>query len=279
MIWNKPRIIQQLRRLHKAGEELSYNALARKRQSLVSAAAYHFGSYRGAMAAAGLPYEQFLRRPRWSKQTIIAQIKKARRAGEELHWSAVSKRKDELGKAAFASLQKRLFGQWHRALHAAGLDADEISQYRAWNRDTVVFEIKARAAEGEALNSGALQHEDAGLHAAAVRYFGSYDKALKAARLDPKRLRLRKQWSHATVIAAIKAVHRSGTHLSDSTIRKQSPALYGAAVRLFGSFTKARTAAGVNFLPRPAKVKNRSPKSEARIKSQSSKSQRTGGKS
>ena len=42
-------------------------------------------------------------------------------------------------KAAFASLQPRLFGSWDRALHGAGLDAEEVSRYRKWDADTVVF--------------------------------------------------------------------------------------------------------------------------------------------
>jgi hypothetical protein len=247
MIWSKPRIVDELNRLHAAGADLSYNSLSKRKQSLVSAAAYHFGSYRQAVMKAEIPYDQVLRRPRWTKQAIITLIKKARRAGEELHWSAVCKRRDELGKAAFASLQPRLFGQWHRALHAAGLDADEISQYRNWDRHTVAFELKGRAADREPLNSGALQKDDPGLHAAAVRYFGSYDKALSAAKLDPVALRLRKSWSKPMVVAAIKSAGKRGTHLSDSAMRQQYPALYGAAVRLFGTYTKARKASGAKF--------------------------------
>ena len=152
-----------------------------------------------------------------------------------------------MGKAAFASLQPRLFGQWHRALHAAGLDADEITQYRNWDRATVVFELKSRKSDREPLNSGALQRDDPGLHAAAVRYFGAYDKALKAAKLDPLALRLRKSWNKAAVLKAIKDAGKRGTAMSDSAMRQQYPALYGAAVRLFGTYTTARKAAGVKF--------------------------------
>ena len=47
--WDKQRIIDELKRLDQAGEDLSYNRMARRRQSLVSAAAYHFGSYRKAV--------------------------------------------------------------------------------------------------------------------------------------------------------------------------------------------------------------------------------------
>src|SRR5215208_7372634 len=147
MVWNQDEIILSLKRLYKAGEDLSYNALARRRQALVSAAAYHFGSYRRAVERAGIDYAQVIRRPRWSKQSIIGLIKQAKRKDEDLHWSAVTKRRDELGRAAFASLQPRLFGSWDRALHAAGLDADEVNRYRKWNKNTIVFELRGRAKE------------------------------------------------------------------------------------------------------------------------------------
>src|SRR5258706_969168 len=98
MLWDKPKIKSQLKRLHRAGANLSYNALARRNQSLVSAAAYHFGSYRAAVEATGIDYAEVTRRPRWSKQSIIRLIKHARRAAQDLHWSAVTKRGDELAR-------------------------------------------------------------------------------------------------------------------------------------------------------------------------------------
>src|SRR5690349_12940380 len=119
MVWDKSRIKAELKRQYRAGANLSYNALAKKNQALVSAAAYHYGSYRSAVEAAGIDYAAVTRRPRWTKQAIIRLIKQAKRAGDDLHWSAVTKRRDELGKAAFASLQPRLFGRWDRALSAA----------------------------------------------------------------------------------------------------------------------------------------------------------------
>jgi hypothetical protein len=169
MKWDKPAITSKLRKLHRAGRDLSYSGLARQHQSLLSAAAYHFGSYRKAIEKAGIDYADIIQRPRWNKKRIIALIKQARREGQDLHWGAVTRRRDELGRAAFAALQPRLFGKWDRALHAAGLDADEIACYRSWDKNTVAFEIRARAQADEPLSSGALQKEDPGLHAAAVR--------------------------------------------------------------------------------------------------------------
>jgi len=244
MIWNEPRIVKALVQLYHANADLSYNALSRRNQALLSAAAYHFGSYRRAIEKAGIDYAAVLRRPRWTRAMIIAEIKKAKRAGQDLHWSAVTRRRDELGKAAFASLQPRLFGTWDRALHAAGLDADDINLYRKWTRTTITFELKAIAAENEPLSSGAVQKEDPGLHAAALRYFGSYDKALSAAKINPASVRQRQVWTKPRVVAELKKIGKKKKTLLDTAVRSKNPPLYGAAVRLYGSFAKARKAAG-----------------------------------
>jgi hypothetical protein len=192
MIWTKERIVAELKALHKKKVDLSYNNLAKKKQALVSAAAYHFRSYRNAVEKAGIDYEEIARRPRWNKQRVIAAIKAAKKKGQDLNWASVTKRRDDLGKAAFAAIQGRLFGTWERALAAAGLDADEVSRYRRWSKNTIVFELKARAADGDDLNSGSVQRDDPGLHAAALRYFGAYDEALKAAKINPSKIRKRK---------------------------------------------------------------------------------------
>lgn len=247
MHWDKDRIIRELCKLHRAGKSLSYSDLSRHAQSLLSASAYHFGSYHKALEQAGIDYTEQLQRPRWTKARIIAMVKKGRRDGEDLHWSAVTKRGDELSRAAFASLQPRLFGSWVRALHAAGLDAEEVARYRNWDRNLVSFELRSRHQNGDALGSGALQKDDAGLHAAAIRYFGSYDKALRAAKLNPNSHRLRKRWSREEVVKGLKQAAKNGVRVSDTSIRHHDSALYGAAVRLFGCFTDARDACGLKL--------------------------------
>ncbi|MGF1635390.1 MAG: hypothetical protein ACFCVE_16205 [Phycisphaerae bacterium] len=247
MNWDQKSIVAELKKLKRSKADLSYNALAHTHQSLLSAAAYHFESYRKAVEAAGIDYAEVSRRPRWTKLKIIKLIKDARKRKQDLHWSAVTKRGDELAKAAFASLQPRLFGKWDRALAAAGIDADEVNLYRSWNKDAVVTELKQRAADSYPLGSGALQQEDPGLHAAAVRYFGRYDDALKAARLDPEQHRERRRWMPEAVTRGLRDAKKRGLRMSDSVVRREEPALYGAAVRLFGSFTAAREAANLKL--------------------------------
>ncbi len=241
-VWDKDRILSTLRALHREGRDLSYNRLAKKMQSLVSAAAYHFGSYKRAVERAGIDYAEISRRPRWTKPLIIKLIKQAYRQEIDLHWSAVTRRRDDLGRAAFASLQPRLFGSWDRALHAAGLDADQISRYRKWDRSTIVAELKERFSDEEALNSGALQRDDPGAHAAAVRHFGTYDAALKAAGFKPDRMRQRRRWTKKQVLRELKTFNHHHGRLRDADLRQTAPALYGAALRTFGTLAAARKA-------------------------------------
>jgi hypothetical protein len=259
MTWTREKILRELGKLHKSGANLSYNGLSRKNQALVSAAAYHFGSYRDAVAAAGIAYAEVLRRPRWTKKIIISLIKKGRREGADLNWGTVTRGGggsaflNELSRAAFASLQSRLFGTWTKALVAAGLDADEVSRYRKWDKAEIVYELRSRHRDGAGMNSGAVQKEMPDLHAAAVRSFGSHDSALKAAGVNPAEARLRRSWTKAAVLAAVKSLAGAKKSISDTTVRRKNSALYGAATRLFGSFSAARAAAGVSG---PGKKKN-----------------------
>ena len=164
-------------------------------QALVSAAAYHFGSYRRAVELAGIDYSTVLRRPRWTRARIIALIKSAHRKGEDLFWSAVTHRRDELGKAAFAALQPRSVRQMaacpsrrgtrrrrHRPLSAMGPQFDRLRAQgpRPGRRS-------ARAAARCRPTTPASTPPPSGISAL-------YDAALRAAELDPLKFRQRRSW-------------------------------------------------------------------------------------
>ncbi len=241
-VWSKQRVISEIVRLHRKQQDLSYNRLARQNQALVSAAAYHFGSFRQAIQDAGIDYAEITRRPRWSTSRVIALIKKSKRAGEELNWGAVSRRHDELGHAAFASLQKRLFGTWNKALAAAGVDVGKVALYRHWTKVTLAGALEKLHRGGRPVSSGDLQKSDPGIHAAALRLFGSYDAALKAAKVEPAAVRRRRRWTRQSVLAELRSLARKRPDFSGKLIRASYAALYGAAIRSFGSFKAAERA-------------------------------------
>lgn len=179
----------------------------------------------------------------WTRVRVIRVLKRAYRAGRDLSWTAVVGGRGELRRAAFAAVRRRLFGSWDRALHAAGLHAGDIARYRSWDRTEVVAELRELAADGERLSSGRMRREDPGLHAAAVRYFGSWPGALRRAGVSVEKARERRRWTAERVLAALRKRRRRGEGLSGTVVRREDPALYGAAVRYWGGFRAAREAA------------------------------------
>jgi hypothetical protein len=118
---------------------------------------------------------------------VIRTIKQARRAGKDLCWTAVVATDSPLRRAAYVAVQKRIFGSWARALEAAGVDADTARRYQDWDPTVVVAELKQIHADREPLKSSAVRKSDPPLHAAAVRYFGSFGKAVRAAGISSSR--------------------------------------------------------------------------------------------
>ena len=103
----------------------------------------------------------------------------------------------------------------------------------------------------------AQDHEKA-LSDKAIRYFGSWDKALKRIDLDPKKIRLfRPTWrgfspwrnaNKSAIIAELRRRKRSGEPLFWREIADvpAGPALLNRAVKLFGSWTGALAATGLD---------------------------------
>ena len=170
---------------------LGYRAVRRRSPRLAARAVHHFGSWTRALHACGIDPKAHSRNPYWTRERIIRVIKLARRASVDLTWSEVVARRDELARAAFAAIRKRNFGSWSRALQAAGVDADLERKHARWDRQTIAFELRLRHAERDPMNSAAVQRDLPALHAAALRHFGSFDAALRAARVDPDKVRLR----------------------------------------------------------------------------------------
>lgn len=255
--WDRDKIRDALRKLHRKGIDLSYNALARRHQSLVSAANYHFGSFRHAVEMAGLDYARIRRKPKWTQPKVIGLIKRAHRAGEDLSWRAVTARGDELAHAAMAAVHPQLFGNWNAALDAAGINPRRVARYRHWTRDSIVAELKARAARKWPVNAGHMQVELPGLYGAATRLFGSYNKALAGAGIDPAGVRQRRDWSRRKVLDLMQAFEHEHCTLAHTAIRDHDPGLLRAIYKYFPGIDAARLSLHKRQPARQAKASSR----------------------
>jgi hypothetical protein len=99
---------------------------------------------------------------------------------QELHQKGLPLTKVWKDDVNLYSVAKTHFGSWRNAVLAAGLQVKR----RRWSKQTVADEIRSRARQGLSLSSRC--RENHLLVAAAIRYFGSWRQAVRAARAAPK---------------------------------------------------------------------------------------------
>ena len=162
--WNKDRVLEAIRYRQQHG--LSLKATWREDISLYSSAKRYFGSWRGAVHAAG--HSDALSR-RWSRQGVLDAIRMRYESG--LPMSPI----DDIAPSLYSGAS-RLFGGWHKALLAAGLPSKVP---RRWSRQTVIDTILARYAA--ALPLASIRTHDPGVYLAARRYIGSWQAAILTA--------------------------------------------------------------------------------------------------
>lgn len=134
-----------------------------------------------------------------------------------------------------AALQ--VFGSWKKAIEAAGHSYNAIKQ-RPLTRKEVLAKLKAIAALGKPVLAA---HQQPRLATAAIRHFGSWRRAVKAAGGTSGIGRV--TWTPARVIDAIRAAERDGLPTNSARVMRRDRNLYMAGRRRFGSWAAALAAA------------------------------------
>lgn len=243
--WDSGQILRTIRRYHREGRDLSYASMTRIHLGLISASSHYFGSYRDAVKAAGINYDRFRRKPRWSKDRVIRVIRKAAALKLNLNWSSISVRHDEFGWAAKAAVRSRLFGKWNDALLAAGIDPQRVALYRHRSRQSILRELRFRQRQKLPLNSKSMQVQMPGLYSAAAREFGSYREALRAIGVDPAMVIQRRQWDSPAIVRELKRFECNHGVVSQATLRRFDTGLLRAVRLWFGDLPSAIKAARV----------------------------------
>jgi len=179
-VWTKEKLIQAIRTLNEQGVDLSPTSIQKTHSQLFSSARSrsHFGSWRTAVEAAGLPYDNIKRiRQRWSRDEIVRQIREHHKGGEDLLDPTFKVRHRDLYLAACA---QRYFGSWRRAIQAAGLDHETMRESRIWTRQRILRTIKDLIKEKKPLGWSYVETHHPGIYRAARRKenFSSWHAAL-----------------------------------------------------------------------------------------------------
>ncbi|HTW90309.1 MAG TPA: hypothetical protein VMH22_01185 [bacterium] len=178
--WSEAEVLRMIGELSRGGKPLNSGYIARNHPALAYAGRKFYGTWENTIKAAGLDYETIRRKSFWSKDEIVSQIRTLKAAGEALNVSAAERTHGGLVGAAAV-----YFGSWRQAIKAAGLDYAKIKRQKEWSKAEIVSEIKRMRSQGVNLGTTIpIRKRYRTLHAAAVRYFGSWAAAMKAAKLE-----------------------------------------------------------------------------------------------
>ncbi|MGD0091465.1 MAG: hypothetical protein ABSE73_16220 [Planctomycetota bacterium] len=114
-----------------------------------------------------------------------------------------------------------------------------------WTREQIIRHILQCEAEGLPLTVGEPGISQA-LYQAGTRIFGSWRNALQAAGIPPERGNCGKKWPPAKILMIIRNLSRRHRPLTTTQLERRYGNMLSAARRLFGSWSKAVLAAGVD---------------------------------
>lgn len=215
--WTPEGIIAAIQARQRQG--LPMTTVCRENTSLYAAAFREFGSWYGALRAAGIqPF-----RKAWTKEDVLTAIQAYQpptdlRRGESLVMAA-----------------RKFFGSWHAAVTAAGLTPTKPR--RSWSTQSVLEEIQARHRQGLSLT----QQANPTLASVAAHRFGNWNNALLAAGIEPKKRF--SHWSKERVLLELNDLQQQdgGRPIAFPKVRH----LAHAARQHFGSWNAAMVEAGI----------------------------------
>lgn len=110
----------------------------------------------------------------------------------------------------------------------------------------VLRAILLHESSGRPLNHAAVMREHPALHIAILRSFGTWDRAMRAAGIDPDCVRRHRRWSREAIVRRIQQLSLEGKPLNSRSVQLTEATLISAAWRWFCSWSEALSAAGID---------------------------------
>ena len=218
--WTREDTIKAISARQRAG--LPMIRVAAEAPALYAATRRFFGGWHKAMLAMGMKASP---RRHWTRSLVVTAILARRKQGLPIPQTW----KDD---TSLFMAARRHFGNWQNALAAAGVKGEPRIH---WSQDRIITALL----EWHGSSSTNLRLVNRNLSVAVWRLFGSLEKALEVAGLEPKSRR----WTSTRIIAAIQDGYIQGQSLATPGFRNL--ALAAAAKRCFGSWPAAIAAAGI----------------------------------
>ena len=217
-------------------------------RALSGAIVHYFGNHSRALRAAGIDPDTVAKAQRWTRADVLARLRERRVQGLELSFTAISRDDSRL----WSQIQRR-FGGMNQVMAKLGLANESVGRYRRWSRPQIVARLRSLHQAGTAMRFVDVRATNTALAVAAFRHFGSWKKALAAARLSkpPDRPRGARPmiWTPERIKAFLIARYAQGLPLTAGDVKRADPLLYNGCAKRFGSFAKALEYAGLGRAP------------------------------
>ena len=237
--WDRKRLVAEIRRHAATGERITSSWVKEVDPELHRAAIRLVGNWTEATRAAGLDPREHREPKKWCMEHVTAWVRETHAAGGDLRSIAAPA-------GAQARVTKEAGCTWSEFVESLGIQYPGRKKRLDWTRAAVLAEIRKLRRRGLPLNDRAVKRQCPGLVQQGRQRFGSWDAALRAAGLDPKRIRLKRRWTRADVLAAIRARKKARKSLRSRDAVADDPRLVKAARRRFpGGWAGALAAAGV----------------------------------
>jgi hypothetical protein len=235
--WTPEQVVTEIQRIHRAGGRLRRNDVPIK---LYQVGRRLFGAWRAAVERAGLHYEQVSGVRRWNQEKVIERIQQLAAEGSPLHGSHIKQVHPHLHRAAV-----KLFPSgWGKALRAAGFDPDEhrLVQGR-W--DSQSAEDWARNQAGNRKSILARDVPPDLLDFVYKRLGTGWADFVESLGIPYPGVKKRRDWSKKVLLSEIRRWKAERRRLNYRAVRYEYQALILQARKYYGSWDRARAAAGV----------------------------------
>ena len=162
-------------------------------------------------------------RPRYkplNKRTWIAAIRKANGRKGKLSASLL-----QHGSPSLYFQGKWLFGSWDNALRAAGFAPDRVRSHSVWTTQKIVQSIRQLRAKRQQLNANFMMKTHWRLFNAALRHYGKWGEALRAAGISPIAT-LSSRSGRRDLVQALRKAHPRGA--IPPTLKLQAELYFGS---------------------------------------------------
>jgi enamine deaminase RidA (YjgF/YER057c/UK114 family) len=233
---NRAKVIAELRVAATSGRR-GIGAEGFASAALADQARRAFGSLRAAARAAGLDPAHVLLRQDLTDRELATALRRLVREQPKMTMTAFQR-------STIGGMAIRRHGSLAAAIDAVGA--------RGWprrlrqplpSREELLRGLQHRHKRGASMRQLAVGRGERRLLKAALKHFGTWGAAMRAAGLGALVGGGGERWTKAKILAALRARHASGKPLNTTTVKRDEPRLLSAVHNHFGSMPRALAAA------------------------------------